>query len=717
MPALVRPPLDPEPLTPMGERQIVCTPEDTHYVWMALKKDWRAHRGIFVPRYSENKQIIRRETEEYNQEYKRLVREYESLKTEKAQSEFVWHCAERRARLPGGYYFVGRYILNYRYLWWPLHGRKFSYAFECLPGTKQRVFLLCQRGIYKTVMGGYVTPICDLGIRPWELIMISGATNDATEEIVTTIKECIDGNEKLMTLWPHLQPYYPGGKGKAYRWRNDALMIRGYFDERFSTFRKPVRRESSIFGCAAEATATRLHPTKWFFDDLINEKNSTSLPWLEMVLRFFREVMANVGQGQIPMGGAGTCWTGNDLAARLKDGEYPGFHIIHLSVMADGKPWEPGAEKKGRAYTMPKEELDKQLTPQEREEPYTGFNDEIIRGTVRKTLSDYEFACQYECNPEARKMKSFDVANWKTFQSEGPHTPWAFVGGDPNQAYARWVESLFIFAVMDLAVTTMRSSDYTAIWVLGVSKNGMIYVLDGVYDKMRPEFTYAAVAQLYVAPNEEVGEFKFWLPRPIWEGSPRTPLGMLQTAWRPDHIAIEKGLLTESFEAGMAMREKEDGIGINWEKVSIMGMGKNKGKRDRIEKAIGRTWGQQRIRVRADIVKPSLYAPGGVIDVTRALRKEYVGFDDESNPDDGMDALSLGAQWFLWEGEELPELEDKDELALAKRRFAAQLVGGILRLPEDDEERKEWEVEEGELIPDAHPDIDPYSLDWQPLRG
>jgi hypothetical protein len=709
---LVRAQLDPEPLTPMGERVIACSPEDTEYVWRALKRDWRESRGLLPAKEGKN---WRQDPKVHAEARKAVLAEYDALRGDKAKTEFIWHQVERRARLPGGYYFVGRYILDYRYLYRPVHGRKFGYACEALPGTTNQVFLLCQRGIYKTVVMGYTTPICILGTRPWELIMVSAATSQATEEIIGAVRKSIDGNEKLMTLWPHLQPYYPGGRGKRERWRSDALMMAGYYDDRFSEFKQPARRESSLFGVAAEVSPTRLHPTVWLFDDLINSDNSESQPWLEMVMKFVREVMANVCQGQVPMGGSGTCWVGNDLAARINTGEVPDFHVIHLPIMADGKPWEPNAETKGRSYTLPKVEVAKQLTPMERQKPYTGFDDEVA-ARIKKRCTDYEWACQYECNPEARKMKSFDIDNWKTFTSEGS-TPWCYLGGDPMQAYARWVESLHIFVVMDLAVTTARTSDWTAIWVVGVSKTGMVYVLDGVYDKMRPEFTYAAIAQLYVPPDDEVGEFHFWLPRPIWDGSPKTPFGYLSTAWRPDFIAIEKGLLTESFEAGMGLREKQDGFCINWEKVAIQGQGKSKGKRDRIEKAIGLTWSRQLIRVREDLVKPSLYAPGGVIDVTNALRKEYVGFDDESSDDDGMDALSIGARWYLYEGEEVAPLDDTDERKAAERRFAAQLVAGAgLRLPSE-EERKEYELAEDELIPEQLTLRDPYRIDWRPIRG
>ncbi len=695
---LKRTPLDPKPLISMADRVISCSSSDTEFVWRALKRDWRLGRGLMP--FEEGKRWNKQE--ELEPVRKQIIEGYEDCKSDRARNEYVWWHVERRARLPGGYYFVGRYILNYRYLYWPVHGRKFSYAFESILGTRQRVFLLCQRGIYKTVMGGYISPICDLGLRPWELIMISGATTDATEEIVTTIKESIDTNEKLMTLWPHLQPFYPGGKGKALRWRNDALMIAGYYDERFSEFRRPARRESSIFGCAAEQTATRLHPTKWFFDDLINEKNSESQPWLEMVLKFFREVMANVGQGQIPMGGAGTCWTANDLAARLKDQEYPGFNIIHLSYK----------DKDGN-YTLPKAELDKQLTPAERLEPYTGFDDDIIENTIKKTLNDYEFACQYECDPDKRKMKAFSKDNWKTYDSEGPNTPWAYIKGDPDEAYARWVDAMTIFAVLDLAVKTSRKHDWTVIWVLGVDRHGRIWILDGIYDKMKVEYTYASIAQLYAAPHED--EWAMWLPRPMWDGSTPASTGERMTAWRPNFVAIEKGALSVTFQAGVDLRCKIDGIGIDWEEVSIQGTGKNKGKRDRIEKGLGDIWGQNKIVMRKDLVKASLFQPGGTIDITNALRKEFMGHDDDSTDDDGMDALSIGAEWFLWDGEDLPDLPGDEQVAM-QRRWNAQILGEGFRLPDEDEQA-EFDLEEFDLVPDGDPEFDPFSIDWQPLKG
>lgn len=697
---LVPAPLNPEPLLKMGERVIHCTQADTDYIWAALKRDWLAGRGLVAPRGRDKaSDFIRAE------ERKGYTAEYAKLEHNKdAQTEFVWHRAETRCRLPGRNYFVGRYILDYRYLYWPVHGRKFGYSFEALAGTKSRVFLLCQRDIYKTVMSGFVDPICTLGVRPWELIMVSGATAKATQELVSTIKDTIEGNERLMTLWPHLQPYYPRGegKGKAQKWKSDELMISGYYDERWTGERQPRRRESSIMGISAEESPTRLHPTKWLFDDLINSTNSDSQPWLEQVIKFVREVMANLLQGQAPMGGSGTCWVGNDLAARISSGEIPGFKVIHLPIQ----------DKEGN-YTLPKEELDKQLSAAERTQPHTGFNDEI-RDELKRTLTDYEYACQYECNPEARKMSAFDVENWKTFRSEGPHTPWAYIGGDPMEAYARWVEAMDLFLVMDLAVTMTRTADWTAMYLIGVDKKSRIWILDGVYDKMRPEYTYAAVAQLYTQATGD--EYDFWLPRPVWDGSPRVPFGYAASAWRPRFIAMEPGLLSESFQAGLAQIEKERDFSVDWEKVKIQGIGKGKGKRDRIEKAIGRTWSQKRIRIREDIVKPSLYLPGGVINVTERLRSEYVGFDDPSNPDDGMDAVSLGAEWYLYDGEELPELPADEEL-MQKRRFTASVVGSMFRTPDSDEEASEHGLGSDGLIPLEDEDFDPFSIDWEPLRG
>lgn len=685
--------LDPTPLTRMGDRPLDDVDDsDTAFIWDALQKD--------LPFAGLSKQGVAD-----------VVQGHDRLRKPQSKKEYIWHTAEWRTRLPGGFYFGSRYILDYTRMIRRVHDKQFGRRFEDVPGSKKRVFLLCHRDSYKSTFTGVSTPISVLGVRPWERILLSGASDDDTSEMLNAITGAIEQNPKVLATWPHLDKWRPAG-GRPKKWGERAILIKGYYGEGIRDPREGEqvgealgrnrgvsRREVSIMVCGAEKSPTRLHPTLWIFDDLINLINSQSTIQVAKVLRFVREVLGNLGAGRMPTLGSGTMWRRDDIAALILDGEIKRFDVFKMPV---GVQNDDGTI----TWNMPREEVLAQMPSWEEPDMHCGF-DQGTFDDITGDLQPYEIACQYWCDPTAVRKQSFDIDTWREYDDAGPTAPYVHLGKDED-AFARWVDPMFIFGVIDLASTISRTAKYTACFILGIDDKKRIWILDGVYDKMEPWMQHNMLMQLFLDPRPD--EPPYWEPRPLSANSSPVESGMCPTAWRPDFMCIEKTSNSGQFKGGFKVREHEDGFGFPWHDVQVQGTGEE-AKLCRILDKLSMPFQQRRFRMRRNVVKPSHFT-GGIIDVTEMLRREHSGWSDRGVPVDGMDALSLGAEWYTVRGKAAPSGATQDEVE--HRAFAERMLDGILSAATA-EEAAELGIKEGDVIPVSleedflRVDIDP---DW-----
>lgn len=673
--------LDPTPLTPLGERDLTgVDDEDTAAVWAGLQEDWR-FSGIRPHEWDE------------------IQKHYDSLRSDESRAEYVWHVAEARARRPGGMYFFARWICGMNRMIRRVHDEKMGRKFEQVPGTHSRVFLLCHRDSYKSTLAGIAQPLWVLGVRPWERILLSGASDPDTSELLIAIESQIDNNPRVTAIFPYLRPQIDPRRRGPKKWSEKAALICGYNMGK----KKSIGREFSIMVCGAEKSPTRLHPTLWIFDDLINIENSKSSVKVEAVMGFVREVMGNLGAGKMPMSGSGTMWRSDDLAAKILAGEIGNFDVFRMPVR------EPDG-KGGHVYNLPREEVIAQLPPDEEPDAHCGLDDETF-AAICDVLTDYEIACQWYCDPSKREQVNLDSQWWKTYAVQPPECPWNYLGSG-EEAEAQWIDPMQIIAAIDVAVAETTTAKYTAALILGIDHNGKVWVLDAYYDKMAIWQTEEMVFQMFLDPRE--GFWNYWRPRPVGHDSPPCPPRMSPTSWRPDFVAIEKVGYSLALESGMRPREMQENFSITWEPVTITQSSDNQEdrKRDRILKALASSFSRGLIRVREEMWKPSHWTKGEV-NVTELLHKEYINFEDRGHPVDGMDALSVASHFFPMRGRRAEVQEGVSD----DRAFALRMLEGILEVPDVDR-AAEYGIDPGQFVPAAlgRQGAESMKIDFDPHR-
>lgn len=687
MPAKVIPTVDPEPdwLTPLGQRDLEgVSDEDTEYVWNALKRErgrWR------VDWWTDT------------------VKECESLVNPEARAQFVWRQVELRCRLPGGMFFFGRNCCRLTRLLPRVHDLQMGRKFENIPGTSNRQFLLCHRDSYKSTVAGQVQPLWILGVRPWERILLSGASDGDTSELLLAIESFIDNEPRVTATFQYLKPYIDPRRRMAKKWSEKAMMTVGYHMSK-----KPIGRESSIMVCGAEKSPTRLHPTIWIFDDLINLTNSKSAHTVSGVMAFFREVMGNLGAGRMPVSGSGTMWRSDDLAAKILSGEIGNFDVFKMPVRYED-------EDGNLIYNLPRDEVIAQLDPEEEPDAHCGFDDETF-AAVCDILEPYEVACQYHCDPSQREDTSLDPSWWRVYNIENSgsgstdmiRTPWSNIGSG-EEAEAAWTDAMQIVAAVDVAVAETRQASFTAIVVLGVNQHGRIYILDAYYDRMGIPHTHEALFQLYLDPQPDA--WNYWRPRPIGAESPIAEPGMSQTAWRPTAIAIENVGYSIALQSGLQPRELEERMAFPWHPVNVTRTD-NKGKRDRIIKALAPSFSRGMIQVRDQMWKPSHHYRKE-IDVTTMLHEEYKNIEDEGHAVDGMDALSAASVFFPMRGRKAKPTTQEDVRVAAERSQLESMLEGVLRRATRDD-ASSYRVDEGSYLPAFERRSDTMRIDFDPHR-
>jgi hypothetical protein len=689
----VIPTVEPEPewLTPLGQRDLTGIEDnDTEEVWKAL--------------CAEARQTTRRG-------WRDVEKEYDSLHDPEAKAQWVWRQVELRCRRPGGMYFFGRYCCRLTRLLRRVHDRQMGRRFENVPGTNNRTFLLCHRDSYKSTVAGEVQPLWVLGVRPWERILLSGASDGDTSELLLAIEAFIDGEPRVTATFPYLQPYIDPRRRMAKKWSEKAMRTVGYYLRVGGRFVKPPGREESIRVVGAERSPTRLHPTLWIFDDLINLTNSKSAYTVASVMAFFREVMGNLGAGRMPVSGSGTMWRSDDLAAKILTGEIGNFDVFKMPVREQ-------KDDGSFVYNMPRKEVLAQLSKDEEQDAHCGFDDETF-AAVCDILTPYEVACQYHCDPSQREDTSLDPSWWRTYNIEASggggkgdmiRPPWNHLG-EGEEAEAMWTDAMEIVACIDVAVAETRGANFTACLVLGIDEHGRVWVLDAYYDKMGIPFTHEMLFQLYLPASDDAKEY--WRPRPIGQNSPVAEAGQAQTAWRPRAIAIEKVGYSVALQSGLQPRELDEGFHFIWEEVAVTRMD-NSGKRGRIIHALAPSFKRGLIRVRDQMWKATHHHRGEV-DVTHLLHEEYKNIEDEGHDVDGLDALSAATVFFPMRGRRAKVLSNEDVRDAAERSMMEKMLNGVLRTA-GKEDVAEFRVNEGEFLPDFYRRQDDMRIDFDPNR-
>ena len=281
---------------------------------------------------------------------------------------------------------------------------------------------LWAREHYKSTIITVGKTIQDILIDPEITVGILSYNQDIASSFLVQIKSILETNEALKDLFPHVLWRNP--EKEAPLWNTEALIVK----------RKTVPKEATIEALPLHKGVGK-HFSLLVYDDVVT-KDSVSTP--EMIKKTTEnwQLSLNIGANGGRRRMIGTRYHFNDTYNTiLKQGSaipriYPATH--------DGA-------FEGVPVFLTREQLD----------------------AKRRDMGPYVFGCQMLQNPSADNAMGFKVEWFRTYHNDD--LPW---------------ERMNRYILVDPAGAKKKGSDYTTMWVLGLSADGNVYVLDGVHDRL-----------------------------------------------------------------------------------------------------------------------------------------------------------------------------------------------------------------------------------------
>ena len=309
--------------------------------------------------------------------------------------------------------------------------------------------ILWPRGHQKSTMLGYYAAWRVIN-NPAITIMYVSATAALAEAQLTFIKSILS-SEFVMKYWPELINM---DEGKRERWRADEIMV-DHWQRKEEAIRDPSVKTVGMGG-----NITGFHCDELLLDDLVVYDNAETKTERDKVKRYFSLLTSILNPGGVTKA-VGTRYHPDDL--------YDAMMKMQDSVFDDvGEVIE---EIPMFTYSAKVVEEDGQyLWPRTRRSDgqWFGFNRSELSKIKNKYLDKAQFFAQYYNDPSDPMNKR--IANFNYYEKEHlvkKGTRW-YIGEKP----------LNIYAAIDFAATITQRADYTAIVVVGVTSDHIVYVLD-----------------------------------------------------------------------------------------------------------------------------------------------------------------------------------------------------------------------------------------------
>lgn len=252
-------------------------------------------------------------------------------------------------------------------------------------------------------------------------------------------------------------------------WRNTAINV----DHPLR--RKRGIRDNTITARSVGATITGDHCDLALLDDII-APNSDADPWTEagrlMVGRWYSQLASVLNPGGEILA-VGTRYIGNDIYNTMMESETLVYDTEGMVV----------ERKKLYLVKQAVVEVNGQyLWPRQKAKTgeWFGFNQQIvdeIKETYRKSSQMEQFYAQYYQDPTDQENPKIRTAFQYYDLEQLEHTKDGWSIRTTNEKGITTLRKLNVFAAMDLAYTTKKTSDYTAIIVIGTDSENYRYVL------------------------------------------------------------------------------------------------------------------------------------------------------------------------------------------------------------------------------------------------
>jgi len=320
------------------------------------------------------------------------------------------------------------------------HGELFKFLSQSIFKPKNGKMVLMPRGSFKTICV-HALLVHKILYNPNIRILYFGSTWGKSVLSVSTVKAHLEKNPLIQRFFG-----FQGKKNGANKWTDDAFVVAGRTKYSF--------KEATMSASGVETSTTGLHYDLIVFDDIHDPENTKNFEQIENVRNHFMQgkfLLDSSGEMWV----IGTRWNLFDLYGwiikNMKD-----FFSFYVKTCYDG----PGSP------TDPDRLDDPQFTPNES----TLLLPEVLDfQTLRsyKVMQPEDFSGHMMNRAISPEMNPFKQEDMRTWEREG-ELP---VITDK-------------FLTIDLASSSKKSSDYTALIVGGWCTRNKLWVLDAVREHM-----------------------------------------------------------------------------------------------------------------------------------------------------------------------------------------------------------------------------------------
>lgn len=291
---------------------------------------------------------------------------------------------------------------------------------------------------------------------PTVRVLYISSTANLAEKQLKMIKDILT-SKKYRQYWPEMVNIDEGAREK---WTQSEIAVD-----------HPKRaaegiRDSTVFTGGLTTSLTGLHCDVAVLDDVVVQENAYSEEGREKVEGQY-SLLASIEAAEAEEWVAGTRYHGNDLYQKLMDmeeetfdsdgnisGTDPVYEVYHRQVEDKGDGtgeflWPRTARPDGK---------------------YFGFNKEILAKKKAQYLDKSQFYAQYYNDPNRLEDALIRPDRFQYYEREhltNRQGKWHCKGRPLN-----------VYAAADLAYTTKKRSDFTAIVVVGLDFEGFVYVLE-----------------------------------------------------------------------------------------------------------------------------------------------------------------------------------------------------------------------------------------------
>lgn len=329
------------------------------------------------------------------------------------------------------------------------------------------VGILVPRNTFKTTLVSGAFPIWTLGIDPNKRILICTAISDLAQGIVSYIGAQITQNKRLQMVFPKLKPAEHLNRAAKHKvWNKLAIEV-----ERDMVFKEP-----SVLAMGLDNQCkTGNHFDLMDYDDIVTKDNAETQEKLKKAIENY-QMSLNLADFETRRVYAGTRYNDADCYGDLIEKNETPFYV-RKAVEETGYCWD-----------------------------HPSYVARVNR--MKRELSPYVFACQYQNDPIAKGDAEFEnewVKSWDFSQIRRMITV-RNEGGTEEEVYAEWTKTLDIHMGCDPARTDKKQSDSTVIMVCGVDYKGRVFGLEVIRRHLKTHEIVDKYIELFVKWNPKTAK-------------------------------------------------------------------------------------------------------------------------------------------------------------------------------------------------------------------